>query len=46
MMRFPGFAEIAEGDIPGNVQMLVSAGRDFELRFPQVAAKLRRDAAA
>ena len=44
--RFPRFVEIAEADIPQGVRMLVSAGRDFERRFPRVAAKLRRDAAA
>jgi hypothetical protein len=46
MARFPGFAEIAEADIPDGVQMLVSVGPEFEQRFPQVAARIRRDAAA
>ena len=44
--RFPGFVEIAEADIPAGVQMLVSAGPEFERRFPDIAAKLRRDTAA
>jgi hypothetical protein len=46
MERFPGFAEIAEADLPEGMEVLVSAGPEFERRFPQVAAKLRRDAAA
>ncbi len=44
--RFPGFSEIPEADIPDGVRMLVSAGPEFEKRFPQIALKLHRIAAA
>jgi hypothetical protein len=44
--RFPGFSEIMEENIPNNVRMLVGARPEFGKRFPQVALKLQRDAAA
>ena len=46
MTRFSGFTEILEENIPHDVRMLVGTRPEFEKRFPQVAVKLHRDAAA
>ena len=46
MTRFSGFAEILEENIPHDVRMLVGTRPEFDKRFPHVAAKLHRHAAA
>src|SRR5258708_3388736 len=46
MTRFSGFTETLEENIPHDVRMLVGARPEFDKRFPQVAVKLHRDAAA
>ena len=46
LTRFSGFTEILEENIPHNVRMLVGKRPEFDKRFPQVAAKLHRNAAA
>ena len=44
--RFSGFTEIVEENIPHDVRMLVGTRPEFDKRFPQVAMKLQRPAAA
>ena len=46
LTRFSGFTEILEGNIPQDVRMLVGKRPEFDKRFPEVAAKLRRNATA
>jgi hypothetical protein len=45
MSKFPGFAEIDEKLIPTGLDLIIGPEIEFEKRFPEIAAKLRRTTA-
>jgi hypothetical protein len=42
LSNFPGFAAIDETFIPTGLDLIVGPGIEFEKRFPEIAAKVRR----